>query len=89
LTARDGRTAVECERRREGWQAHPTAARAVAAEVLEAAIPWQEVAVTPGPVAFAVAVWQAGAELERHPDGAPIEVRGEPAGAREGERDRA
>jgi hypothetical protein len=48
----------------------------VADEVLEAAIPWPEAALEPGPVAFAVSVWQSGAELERHPDGARIEVRG-------------
>jgi alpha-amylase/alpha-mannosidase (GH57 family) len=87
LLARDGGTSVRCERLGEGWQPVPTAARAVAAEVLEAAIPWPEVATGPGPVAFAVGVWQSGAELERHPDGAPIEVRGVEDGREE--RDRA
>ena len=86
LVARDGGTSVQCERLREEWQAHPTAAVAVAADVLEVAIPWPELLAARTPVAFSVAVWQAGVELERHPDGARIEVRGG-QGSR-GERDR-
>ena len=86
LTQADAETRVQRERELEGWRAEPTAARAVADEVLEVAIPWSEVAAGTGPVAFAVSVWQSGAELERHPDGARIEVEDLPAGE---ERDRA
>ena len=86
LTRADAETRVQRECLLEGWRAEPTAARAVADEVLEVAIPWPEVAAGTGPVAFAVSVWQSGAELERHPDGARIEVEDLPAGE---ERDRA
>ncbi len=58
-----------------GWVASPSAARAAADEVLEVAIPVPEL--RPGPdrnVAFSVLIVQAGVELERHPDGGPIEV---------------
>jgi alpha-amylase/alpha-mannosidase (GH57 family) len=86
VTQVDAETRVLRERELEDGRAQPTAARAVADDVLEIAIPWPEVAAGAGPVAFAVSVWQSGAELERHPDGARIEVRDLPAGE---ERDRA
>jgi alpha-amylase/alpha-mannosidase (GH57 family) len=86
LSQADAQTRIQRERESGGWQPQPTAARAVADEVLEVAIPWAEVAAGPGPVALAVSVWQSGAELERHPDGARIEVRDLSAGE---ERDRA
>jgi hypothetical protein len=82
----DAETRVQRERELQGSRPEPTAARAEADEVLEIAIPWPEVATGPGPVAFAVSVWQSGAELERHPDGARIEVRDLSA---QEERDRA
>ncbi len=84
LARSDGPVSVRCEREREGWRPQPTAARGVADEVLEVAIPWEEIAAAPAELA--VSVWQSDAELERHPDGARIQVRG--PGDQE-ERDRA
>ena len=82
VVARGGETAVTCERREDGgWTAQPTAARAVADDVLEMAVPWIELADGPTVRALWVTLWQSGVELERHPDGAAIEL---PApGARE------
>ena len=58
-----------------GWVASPSAARAVADEVLEVAIPVPELRPRPDrSVAFTVLVVQAGVELERHPDDGLIEV---------------
>jgi alpha-amylase/alpha-mannosidase (GH57 family) len=75
LSARDGRARLERERREgEHWQLQPSAGRAAAAEVLEAAIPWDEVAVDAGPVLFRVTLWHFGVEVERHPDGAWLEL---------------
>jgi alpha-amylase/alpha-mannosidase (GH57 family) len=79
-------THVRCELDQEGWRAEPSAARAVADDVLEIAIPWLEAVSGPAPAALSVSLWQSGAELERHPDGGRIEVREPPAGE---ERDRA
>jgi alpha-amylase/alpha-mannosidase (GH57 family) len=88
VVARDGAASLRGEiLRGEGWQAHPTGARAVAADVLEAAIPWHEVTTGPGPVTFGLELWQSGLQLERHPDGARIELFADPASR--GERDRA
>jgi hypothetical protein len=78
-----GATSVRCERWCDGWHEQTTAAGGVAEEVLEIAIPWTEIA--PAGAALAVSVWQSGAELERHPDGARIEVGG-PAEREESDR---
>jgi len=88
VMARGQDASVTCEAvRGEAWQPQPTGARVVAGDVLEAAIPRQEVAPEAGPVAFGLALWQSGVEVERHPDGARIELVTAPPPSKE--RDRA
>jgi alpha-amylase/alpha-mannosidase (GH57 family) len=57
-----------------GWTERPSRVRAVAASVIEAAVPFAELGVTAGQeLALSVAVLERGAEIERHPSYRPIE----------------
>ena len=76
VQAPNGQTSISrSERTAMGWVASPTAARAVALDVLEVAIPVRELRPGPGRrVEFRVLVMEGGVELQRHPELGPIEV---------------